>query len=270
MVNDGIQHAIKQYAKRRLEFILVTCVVLAACLIQSMVPHKLIAMNVLFLPTVLAAYFLGARSGGLVALFSFLIMAIYAILSPAQFVLMASPLLLAFDLVIWGAFLGLTGLVVGSLCDRNHQQMRELRTAYVGVLEILTKFLESADHYTKSHSVRVAESSVAVAREMGLSDEEIENVRVGALLHDIGKTDSVELVKRASALDQSELRQVAGHTITGAALVRSVGSILEEAVPVILYHHHYFNGSGGIAVPRARTSRWAPGLWPWPTPTTRS
>ena len=252
MVKPSFRDLLQRYAKRRLEFVLVACVVVAACLIQSVLPHKLIAMNVLFLPTVLAAYSLGARSGGLTALFSFLVMAIYAILSPGLFVLDASPLLLAFDLVIWGGFLGLTGLVVGSLCDRNQQQMRELRTAYIGVLEILTKFLETADHYTKSHSVRVAELSVAIAGQMHCSDDEVENIRVGALLHDIGKTESVELVKRASALDQSELREVAGHTLTGAALVRSVGSILDEAVPVILYHHHYFNGGGGKPGPIGR------------------
>lgn len=252
MAKTSIRNALQRYAKRRIEFVLVACVVLTTCLIQAVLPHKLIAMNVLFLPTVLAAYFLGARSGGLTALFSFLIIAIYAILSPGQFAIEATPLLLALDLVIWGAILGLTGIVVGCLCDRNQLQMRDLRTAYIGVLEILTKFLEAADHYTKSHSVRVAKLSVAIAREMGLSDYETEDVRVGALLHDIGKTDSVELVKRASALDESELRQVAGHTITGADLVRSVGNVLEEAIPIILYHHHYFDGSGSHPEPMGK------------------
>ena len=252
MAKTSLRNALQRYAKRRIEFLLVACVVLTACLIQAVLPHKLIAMNVLFLPTVLAAYFLGARSGGLTAFFSFLIIAIYAILSPGQFAIEVTPLLLAFDFVIWGAILGITGLVVGCLCDRNHLQMRDLRTAYIGVLEILTKFLEAADHYTKSHSVRVAKLSVAIAREMGLSDDETEDLRVGALLHDIGKTDSVELVKRASALDESELRKVAGHTITGADLVRSVGNVLEEAIPIILYHHHYFDGSGSNPEPAGK------------------
>lgn len=240
-----LKQAIGRCAKQRIELTLIVCIVAAGYLIQGMVPHKLIAMNVLFLPTVLAAYFLGSRSGGLTALFSFLIIAVYAIASPERFVFQGTRLLLVFDLVIWGSFLGLTALVVGSLCDRSRRQLRELKSAYLGVLEILTRFLEMADHYTKNHSVRVAELSTSIAAEMGLNNEEIENIRAGALLHDVGKTDSIDLVKRASALDESQQRTVASHTLSGAALVRSVGSILQEAVPIIRFHHQYYGGREG-------------------------
>src|SRR5262249_51326784 len=120
------------------------------------------------------------------------------------------------------------------------------KAAYVGVLEILAKLLESCDHYTKNHSVRVAELSAAIAAEMGLSDNEIDTIRAGALLHDIGKTEvSVELVKQASALSEAQQREVASHTVRGAELVRAVGPILKEAVPIVLYHHHYFGGRPG-------------------------
>jgi putative nucleotidyltransferase with HDIG domain len=194
---------------------------------------------------VLAAYSLGTRSGGATALLSFLIVTIYAIASPARFTFAATTDLLVFDLLIWGSFLGLTGLVIGQLSDDRRRRIRELKSAYVGVLEILAKFLESADHYTKSHSVRVAELSSAVAAELGLSDDEIENIRAGALLHDIGKADCMELVKRASALADPEQREMSTHTVRGAALVRSVGAILKETVPIILYHHHYYGGRDG-------------------------
>jgi len=139
----------------------------------------------------------------------------------------------------------LTAVVVGSLCDRLHQRMRDVKAAYVGVLEILTKFLETADHYTKSHSVRVAELSIAIAAKMGLNDEEIENVRAGALLHDIGKTESIDLVKRAASLSENERRAVASHAVAGAQIAQSVGMVLQEAVPIILYHHHYYGGRPG-------------------------
>jgi putative nucleotidyltransferase with HDIG domain len=234
-----------RYSERSLELTLVACVILSAFLIQVLVPHKLIVMNFFYLPTVVASYFIGTRVGGLTAFLSFLIIGAYALADPARFLIEGPPQLLALDLLIWGAFLGLTAVVVGNLCDRLHQRMREVKAAYVGVLEILTKFLETADHYTKSHSVRVAEMSVAIAAKMSLSDEEIENVRAGALLHDIGKTESIDLVKRAASLNETERRQVDNHTITGAEMVQSVGMVLQEAVPIILYHHHYYGGKPG-------------------------
>ena len=241
-----LKQFLRQLVRHNLELVLISAIVLAAYLIQSLVPHKLVAMNFFFLPVVVAAYCLGTRAGGLTALFSFLIIVIYAIASPQRFLFQATPELLVFDLLIWGSFLGLTSLAVGSLSDQRRRQTHELRSAYVGILEVLAKFLESADHYTKSHSVRVAELSTAIATAMGLGDEEINTVRAGALLHDIGKTAvSLELVKRASALSESERRQVATHTATGAALIQSLGSILKDAVPIILYHHHYYGGREG-------------------------
>ena len=225
-----------------LETALVVCVVGAAFVIQLLVPHKLIAVNFFFLPTVAAAYFFGAKNGGLTALFSFLIIAAYAVASPERFLFDATPWLLVCDLAVWGAFLGLTAITIGSLCEDRQRQMHKIKSAYVGVLEILAKFLESADHYTKGHSVRVAELSVAIANELQLHDDEVENVRAGALLHDIGKVESIELVKQAATLTDGEKKSLDAHTVRGAELVRPVGAILQEAVPVILYHHHPFGG----------------------------
>jgi len=229
-------------SKRELEVVLLALVIVSAYFVQTLVPHKLIVMNLFYLPTVVAAYYLGKRIGGLIALLSFLLISIYALLQPQAFLFQGTSILLAFDILIWGAFLGLTGLIVGSLGERLHAQVHELKSAYIGVLQILTKFLESADHYTKSHSVRVAELSTAIAVEMGLSDEEVENIRAGALLHDVGKTEAIKLVKQASALSDAERLKLATHTKMGAELVRSVGSILNETVPIILYHHHHYAG----------------------------
>lgn len=236
---------LKRFLPWHMETVLIACIVGAAYLIQLIVPHKLIALNFFFVPTVAAAYFLGRKPGGLTALFSFLIIAIYAVASPERFIFEPTPFLLVCDLAVWGAFLGLTAITIGSLCEERQRQIEKLKAAYVGVLEILAKFLESADHYTKGHSVRVAELSVAIAREMMLGEDDIENVRAGALLHDIGKVESIELVKQAAKLTDSERQSMAQHTVRGAELVRPVGAILQEAVPVILYHHHPYGGRKG-------------------------
>jgi putative nucleotidyltransferase with HDIG domain len=228
--------------KQQRELLFFAAVVFVSCTIQILLPHKFIAMNFFYLPTVMAAYCLGTRFGGLTAFLSFLIIAIYATADPQAYLFQGTPLLLIFDLLIWGAFLGLTAVIVGLLCERLNEKRQELQAAYVGVLEILTRFLESADTYTKSHSVRVAELSTAIAVKMGVGEQEVETIRAGALLHDIGKTDAIDLVQRASALSVAEKSKVDSHTTCGAELVRSVGSILKETIPIILYHHHYFGG----------------------------
>lgn len=245
---SGFNTALTARARGYLELALMATIVLAGYTIQSLVPHKLIAMNVFFLPTVAAAYFLGARSGGLTALFALLIVAIYAVVAPQRFVFEATPRIIVFDLLIWGSFLGLSALAVGTLSDQRRQQVRELQDAYIGTLEVLAKYLESADLYTKSHSVRVAELSALIAEEMGLSTQEIATIRAGALLHDIGKTDvSVDLVQRASELtgsdDESDAFRMTGGA--GAALVQSLGEVLQDAVLVVRYHHHYYGGREG-------------------------
>jgi putative nucleotidyltransferase with HDIG domain len=228
--------------RAHLEWVLVASVILGVFVIEVLVPYKTIVRNFFFIPTVIASSCLGMRAGGLTALLAFSAIAIDAILNPMGFYHFDKPLLFTLDLCIWGACLGLTALVVGGLKHRLQENRRDLETAYGGVLEILTKYLESADSFTKSHSIRVADLSTAIATQMGLTIQEIENIRAGALLHDIGKTDAIDLVKRASGLTESERTKVASHTHVGASLVKSVGTILQDAVPIILYHHHNFAG----------------------------
>jgi len=103
------------------------------------------------------------------------------------------------------------------------------------------KYLESTAPYTKGHSERVAEHSVDIGVAMGLSDHELENIRVAALLHDIGKVEiSADLIGKAANLSEKEMVEVARHSEKGAGILLSVGSILKEAVPIVLEHHKYF------------------------------
>jgi putative nucleotidyltransferase with HDIG domain len=141
----------------------------------------------------------------------------------------------------WACFLGLNALLVGTLCDQRATQVREIRDAHMGIIEILAKYLQAADQYTKSHSQRVAELSERIASEMGLKQAEIEDIRVGALLHDIGKVEiSTRLIQKAAGLTDGERSEVAAHTVRGAELVRSLGTILDGAIPTVLHHHDHF------------------------------
>jgi putative nucleotidyltransferase with HDIG domain len=141
----------------------------------------------------------------------------------------------------WGGFLILASVAVGTLYERNDQRLQELRQAYIGILEILSKYLESTDRYTKGHSVRVSELAMEIAIAMELHRTEVENIRVAGLLHDIGKIDiSGEVLRKAADLSTEERELVDSHAMKGAYLLFAVGSVLKEVVPIVVAHHKYF------------------------------
>jgi putative nucleotidyltransferase with HDIG domain len=101
------------------------------------------------------------------------------------------------------------------------------------------------DRYTENHSRRVADIAVAIARAMRLPADEVENIRVGALLHDIGKIDvSADLLRKASVLTPDEHREMRCHVESGERLVRSMGGILKHVLPMVGYHHERWDGTG--------------------------
>jgi putative nucleotidyltransferase with HDIG domain len=190
------------------------------------------------------------------AIFSVLAVFFLAVLRPQTFTFSGPsfPLLgLSFqiwpNLLGWAGFLLLSSVVVGVLYEQKEARIRDLREAYIGVLEILSKYLESADRYTKGHSLRVADLSVDVAREMGLTEDEVENIRAASLLHDVGKIEiSADLLRKAANLTDEEKALMDSHAERGANILRSVGGVLREAVPIVLaHHHHYVEPAGGGA-----------------------
>jgi putative nucleotidyltransferase with HDIG domain len=96
----------------------------------------------------------------------------------------------------------------------------------MGILEILTKYIESSDKYTQGHSVRVSHYATEIAVAMKLEPQEIENIKVAALLHDIGKVDiSTELIGKAASLNSEEMNIMASHSERGAKILSSVSSV---------------------------------------------
>jgi putative nucleotidyltransferase with HDIG domain len=145
------------------------------------------------------------------------------------------------SLTAWGSFLILTSAAIGHLYQEKEKKIKDLKAAYIGILEILSKYLESADKYTKGHSVRVSHLSEDIARVMGLPSFDRENIKVAALLHDIGKTEiSMDIVRKAASLTSSENELMSSHTEKGARIISLVGGVLEEAVPIVVAHHKYY------------------------------
>jgi len=231
----------KQFILRHFEKILVSVILMAAFVGTYFVEEKFIVLNFYYLPVLVAGYFLGRQMGVLTAVFSILAVLICVLVFPQRFLNSKEILKGVAQLSSWSGFLILASVTVGTLFEQNEQRLKELKNAYIGVLEILSKYLESTDRYTKGHSVRVSELATDIGIAMELPRSEVENIRVAGLLHDIGKIEvSGEILSKAAKLSTEERELMDLHTVKGAYILSAVGGILKEVVPIVVAHHKYF------------------------------
>ena len=199
-----------------------------------------------FLPVAWASWRFGHRSGALAAIASAAIVFISAFMDPSLFAHPAvAPWMRWIDLGLWAGFLFLTAAAVGVLAQRDRRHVEQVRTIYTGVLEIMAKFIDSIDRSTDNHSRRVAERSIEVGRQLGVPEHELETIRVAAYLHDIGKVEvSADLLQKAAKLTDEERAEIERHVEYGSDLLSRVGGLLEDVVPLVLYHHERWDGRG--------------------------
>jgi putative nucleotidyltransferase with HDIG domain len=141
------------------------------------------------------------------------------------------------------------GLLTGGLFEANRRLIRRLKSSYASlrsdlayVAGVLTAAVESRDPYTEGHMQRVSVYSVRIARRLGLPDEEIEDVRLSALLHDIGKLGVPDsILFKPEPLFGDDLEKMRAHAAIGARIAEKAG-VLRSAVPVILAHQERFDG----------------------------
>jgi putative nucleotidyltransferase with HDIG domain len=120
----------------------------------------------------------------------------------------------------------------------------DTRSAYVGTIRALAMTLDARDPYTSGHSERVSALSVAVGRHLGLSEQEVEVLRLGALLHDIGKVGVPdEVLRKTTALTAEEFESIKLHPTLGARILRTV-PFLAPHIPIVELHHERPDGSG--------------------------
>ena len=149
------------------------------------------------------------------------------------------------------------------------RRRRRHASAYVGTIRALAMTLDARDPYTAGHSERVSALSVAVGRQMALADDEMEVLRLGALLHDIGKVGVPdEVLRKPGALTAEEFEAIKLHPALGARILRTV-PFLAPHIPIVELHHERPDGSGyphrlrGDEIPCSRGSCTSP------TPSTR-
>jgi len=131
-----------------------------------------------------------------------------------------------------------------SLSSANERMYEDMRNTFVRTLETLATSLEARDEYTRGHSQRVCDLSLMIAKEMGVCEEALEEMRVGTLLHDIGKIgipDSV--LNKPGRLTTEEFQQMKQHPGIGWEICKPLG-LNEGALMLVRNHHEKLDGSG--------------------------
>ncbi len=138
-----------------------------------------------------------------------------------------------------------------------HRKHVELMEAYDSTIEGWSRTLELRDDDTVGHSNRVMETTVRLARALGLPEDEIVHLRRGALLHDIGKIGIPDaILRKETSLTEQEWQVMRTHPVLAYERLKSI-KFLEPALSIPLYHHERWDGSGypmglkGEAIPLA-------------------
>lgn len=137
------------------------------------------------------------------------------------------------------------------LIEETRQQASEivrsyhrLESAYEDLLYGLTKALDARDGETQKHSWRVEDLSVRLGIELGLSRNELQALKRGALLHDIGKIGVRDaILLKHGPLDDGEWQEMRQHPQKGAQIIQEIPA-LHDALPVIAFHQERWDGSG--------------------------
>ncbi len=181
---DRIKTALYEHFEQTLVVVLVASLML----INFTVDYKFAFLSFYYLPIIAAGFLLGRNSAVGAALFTVLLVTFFqAVTGLGGTPGFSEPTIMYF--APWAGFLILTGYAVGSLADQREARADDVKRTYFALLEMLTFHLDSADRHRRGHSYRVAERAMAIGRKLALRDDEIEDLRVAGLLHELGPQD---------------------------------------------------------------------------------
>jgi putative nucleotidyltransferase with HDIG domain len=230
------------------ELVIILLLVAMACFIYFFIVNQRAFLNIFYLPVLLGAYYFGKRYAVVSATFSVVIIGFLAYFFPHSFALYPgqnAELFKWLDIITWGLFLIFTGYCMGILYDKKEDARKELQRTYSGIIEMLSLVIESADNYTQSHSHRVSMIAEMISRQMKLNPFEVENIRVAALLHDLGKVGVSETVlQKVTTLTAQERVKIRQHTWLAVNMLEPLGETVGDILPIILHHHEKYDGSG--------------------------
>lgn len=129
-------------------------------------------------------------------------------------------------------------------CDEVYQDLLDFQRAYIDAISAFIAAVDAKDQYTKDHSKNVAFYAVEIAKEIGLSPKEIEDIRKACQLHDLGKIGvPLSVITKPTKLTDEEWAMIKEHPVLGAELIRPM-AFLKNILPMIRQDHERYDGKG--------------------------
>jgi putative nucleotidyltransferase with HDIG domain len=137
---------------------------------------------------------------------------------------------------------------MSSLITQQRNKLNEyavdLEESYVSMVKVVAAAIDARDPYTHGHSVRVAQLSLLIARELEFNEGKCADLEKACLFHDVGKIKIPDaILRKTSKLSPSEYEEIKQHTDYGADILRKAPS-LHKYIPSVRHHHEWFNGQG--------------------------
>ena len=121
---------------------------------------------------------------------------------------------------------------------------RVLKKAHLDSVKVLAEAIDAKDPYTRGHSDRVRRMSLKIAISLGFTEDKLESLEYGALLHDIGKIGiKDEVLQKPGILNPGEYQYIQEHPLIGVKIVEGI-EFFRDKIPMIRNHHERFDGKG--------------------------
>ena len=131
-----------------------------------------------------------------------------------------------------------------NLEDKVKEKTVQIEQLSFEIISTIASMIEAKDSYTKGHSVRVAEYSALIAQELGWKEEDVQNLKYIALLHDIGKVGIPDnVLNKPGRLTDAEFNIIKSHTTIGGDILKDIETIVDVDAGA-KYHHERYDGNG--------------------------
>ena len=128
--------------------------------------------------------------------------------------------------------------------EQFEKRRKQTETMSLQMIQTLSVTIEAKDEYTRGHSYRVAQYAAMIAEELGWDEDEVENLRNAAYLHDIGKIGIPDaILNKPSKLLDAEYEIIKKHTTIGADILKNI-TLIQHVEEVARYHHERYDGKG--------------------------
>lgn len=128
--------------------------------------------------------------------------------------------------------------------EQLRKAAHENHLLFINSVRMLAAAIDAKDPYTRGHSERVARYSIGIGKNLGLPEKEMRDLRISALLHDVGKIGIDDrILRKPGALSDDEFEVMKQHPAKGAAIMSGVAQLI-DIIPGMKYHHERWTGGG--------------------------